>query len=242
MNSATGCVQRYSQGQHFSHCDLREPQKNKQLQKVLFPFYNFFLYVYLTWDPVILSPEADLRPSMHTHNRDIEKSSGQATQFNIWTIWAVDRTSAQPQVKLILLRSNALKFQPPVTYKTKRFCNLHLLTSLSFYIHWMGWAESSTIYCIIYIHVKFEIKVTHQIIYKLYILTQIKELVIKIWPWHQVEIMLKEAHTFLYCRLIECLHTLLSSAWKERLGERKGRCCGLDPSRETAKKRGPLPI
>ncbi len=40
------------------------------------------------------------------------KSSGQAILFNIWTIWAMDRTSAQPQVNLSLLRSNSLKFQP----------------------------------------------------------------------------------------------------------------------------------
>jgi hypothetical protein len=30
-----------------------------------------------------------LCPSIHTHNRDMEKSSGQAAQFNIWTIWAI---------------------------------------------------------------------------------------------------------------------------------------------------------
>ncbi len=39
---------------------------------------------------------------MLTHNRDWEKSSGQATQFNIRSIWAIDRTSAQPQVHLSL--------------------------------------------------------------------------------------------------------------------------------------------
>jgi hypothetical protein len=42
-----------------------------------------FEYAYLTWGPV--TPEADLRPrpSMRTHNREREKSSGQTTQFNI---------------------------------------------------------------------------------------------------------------------------------------------------------------
>ncbi len=61
---------------------------------------------YLTWGPA--SPEADLRPrpSMHAHNRDIEKSSGQATQFSIWTIWAMDRTSAQPQVNRAVILWN----------------------------------------------------------------------------------------------------------------------------------------
>ncbi len=49
---------------------------------------------------------------MHTHNKDWEKSSGQASQFNIRSIWAIDRTSAQPRVHLSLLRSNSLKFQP----------------------------------------------------------------------------------------------------------------------------------
>ncbi len=33
------------------------------------------------------------------HNRVREKSSGQTTQFNIWTIWAMNRTSAHPQVE-----------------------------------------------------------------------------------------------------------------------------------------------
>ncbi len=32
--------------------------------------------------------------------RDREKSSGQANLFNVWTIWATDRTSAQPKVNL----------------------------------------------------------------------------------------------------------------------------------------------
>ncbi len=38
---------------------------------------------------------------MHTHNRDIEKTSGQATQLNIWLIWAMDRTSAQPEPEFV---------------------------------------------------------------------------------------------------------------------------------------------
>jgi hypothetical protein len=44
-------------------------------------------------------------PSLEIHTMGTE-SSGQAYNlFNIWTIWAMDRTSAQPQVKLSLLRS-----------------------------------------------------------------------------------------------------------------------------------------
>ncbi len=50
-------------------------------------------------------------PSMLGRNRDREKSSGLTIQFNIWTIWAMDRTWAQPQVNLSLLRSNSFKFQ-----------------------------------------------------------------------------------------------------------------------------------
>ncbi len=59
----------------------------------------------------VLSPEADLRPrpSLRTHNREREKSSGQTTQFNIWTIWAMDRTLVKPQVNLRLLRSNSFE-------------------------------------------------------------------------------------------------------------------------------------
>ncbi len=37
-------------------------------------------------------------PSLEAHiNRDREKSSGQAKQFNIWKIWIMERTSAQPE-------------------------------------------------------------------------------------------------------------------------------------------------
>jgi hypothetical protein len=73
----------------------------------------------------ILPPAADLRPrpTMHPHNRGREKGSGQAIQFNIGTIWAMDRTSAQPQVELSLLRSNSLKFQPQNVLK---FLSRHL--------------------------------------------------------------------------------------------------------------------
>ncbi len=39
------------------------------------------------------------------HNRDREKSSGQANLFNIWSRWATDRTSAQPQVNLSFRRA-----------------------------------------------------------------------------------------------------------------------------------------
>jgi len=57
-----------------------------------------------------VSPEADLRsrPSIHKQKRDTEKTSGQAVQFNIWSIWTMGRTSAQPQLNLSLLRSNIL--------------------------------------------------------------------------------------------------------------------------------------
>ncbi len=78
---------------------------------LLLRHYAYSPYTYFTWG---LSLEADLRlrPALHTHNRDREKSSGQATQFNIWTIWAMDRTSVQPQVILIFLCSNSVIFQP----------------------------------------------------------------------------------------------------------------------------------
>jgi hypothetical protein len=73
--------------------------------------FSHTVYLRLTLRSYHLN-EADLRPrpSMHIHSTD--KSSGQTNQFNIWTIWAMDRTSAQPQVNLSLLRSNSLKFQP----------------------------------------------------------------------------------------------------------------------------------
>jgi hypothetical protein len=34
------------------------------------------------------------------------------SQFNIWTLWCMDITSAESKVNLSLLRSNSLKFQP----------------------------------------------------------------------------------------------------------------------------------
>ncbi len=40
-----------------------------------------------------------------THNSDRQKSTGLNNLFNIWTIGAMDRTSAQPLVKLRLLAS-----------------------------------------------------------------------------------------------------------------------------------------
>ncbi len=74
-----------------------------------------------------------------TYYGDKEKSSGQANVFNIWTIGAIDRTSAQPKIKLSLLHSNSLKFQPPVflAYSLYQFvtvcctsaCNLVYLKS-----------------------------------------------------------------------------------------------------------------
>ncbi len=78
---------------------------------LLLRHYAYSPYTYFTWG---LSLEADLRlrPAMHTHNRDREKSSGQATQFNIW---ATDRNSAQPQVNLsfcpVILRNSSLWIQ-----------------------------------------------------------------------------------------------------------------------------------
>ncbi len=56
-------------------------------------------------------PEADLRPcssmqTQFTHNRNTEKTSCQAAQFNIWTIWSVDKTSAQPCCAVILWNSS----------------------------------------------------------------------------------------------------------------------------------------
>ncbi len=95
--------------------------------------FSHSVYVYLPWGPVT---EADLRPrpSMPTHTRlsittqmaecywsdesspslDIQiiGTERRANMFNIWTIWAKDRTSAQPQLNLSLLRRNSLKFQP----------------------------------------------------------------------------------------------------------------------------------
>jgi hypothetical protein len=46
---------------------------------------------------------------MHTHNREIEKSSGQAAQFIFekYENIIVDRSSAQPRVNLSLLCSNS---------------------------------------------------------------------------------------------------------------------------------------
>ncbi len=49
---------------------------------------------------------------MRIHNRDIENTSGQAIQFNIWTTWAIDRTSARPQVNLSFFLSDSLNSSP----------------------------------------------------------------------------------------------------------------------------------
>ncbi len=46
---------------------------------------------------------------------DSEKSLGQTDQFIIWTIEAMNRTSAQPQVRLGLLRSNFLEIHALLT-------------------------------------------------------------------------------------------------------------------------------
>jgi hypothetical protein len=54
-----------------------------------------------------------------THRGNEENSSGQTDLFNIWTTGAMDKTSAQPQVKLSLLRSFALK----INAKEKIFPN-----------------------------------------------------------------------------------------------------------------------
>jgi len=54
-----------------------------------------------------------LRSSTLTHNKNIEKSLGQATQLNTYLnnmSHGQNKTSAQPQVTLTLLRSNSMKF------------------------------------------------------------------------------------------------------------------------------------
>ncbi len=53
------------------------------------------------------APPYSLAITRDTLNRDREKTLGQANLFNIWKIWAMDRTSAQPG----LFRSNSLKFR-----------------------------------------------------------------------------------------------------------------------------------
>ncbi len=60
----------------------------------------------------IKAPPHSLAITRDTHNSEREKSSGKANLFNIWTSWAMERTSAQPQVNLTFFRSNSLKFQP----------------------------------------------------------------------------------------------------------------------------------
>jgi hypothetical protein len=57
------------------------------------------------------APFHSLAITRDTHNEDSENSSDQAHLFNIWTIGAMDRTSAQGQVKLSWLRRNSFKFQ-----------------------------------------------------------------------------------------------------------------------------------
>ncbi len=54
------------------------------------------------------TPSYSLIIIKNTHDGDREKRSGQAQLFRMWTIGAIDRTSAQHQV----LRSNSLKFEP----------------------------------------------------------------------------------------------------------------------------------
>ncbi len=77
--------------------------------------FSHYVYVYLTWGPV----------TWGTHIIETEKSSGQASQFNIWTIGAMDRTSAQPQVNLTLLRKISAQGNPapqflyPVSFYSK---------------------------------------------------------------------------------------------------------------------------
>ncbi len=58
-----------------------------------------------------------------THNGDREKIPSQANPFNICTIGAMDRTSAQTsgQVEFVLLRSNSFKFQS-LHGATKHLC------------------------------------------------------------------------------------------------------------------------
>ncbi len=76
-------------------------------------FWEYYLSSFYWWISLSCENHCNL---MHTHNRDGEKSSGQATQFSIWTVWATDRTSAQPYVNLSMLSCNSLKFQPQGPY------------------------------------------------------------------------------------------------------------------------------
>ncbi len=89
-------------------------------------FILFFISALATCGPKKASSHS-MVITRDTHNRDREKSSGETQLDNIWTIRAMDRTSAlppqvklsllrsisaQPQVNLSLLRSKSLKFQP----------------------------------------------------------------------------------------------------------------------------------
>jgi|LakMenE18May11ns_1017448.scaffolds.fasta_scaffold9628606_1 hypothetical protein len=82
------------------------------------------------------TPSHSLAITRETHNGDREKSSGQAHLFNIGTKGAMDRTTAQPQVKLSLLRSNSslrlLRWaaSPPVSYPVVPYLFIHPLFQL----------------------------------------------------------------------------------------------------------------
>ncbi len=71
---------------------------------------------------------------MHSRNRNIEKTSGQTAQFNIWTILYIVITSPQSQVNLILLRSIYLKFcslwtrKWPFTHLEKSWSSVRYIT------------------------------------------------------------------------------------------------------------------
>ncbi len=83
----------------------------------------------------------EISDSFPRYNRNREKSSGQVNLFSIWTIRAMDRTSAKPQVNLSLLRSNSLKFQQLVA-KLQLECGHESITTVTFLRQWRipnGW-------------------------------------------------------------------------------------------------------
>ncbi len=62
--------------------------------------------------------------------------------FNTWTIAAVDRTSAKPQVELCFLSSYYLKIHALLTSKEHTFCTYILRTcSTVFYRKWTHWSK-----------------------------------------------------------------------------------------------------
>ncbi len=99
------------------------------------------VYVYFTWGPVTwgchqpplcICTMYKVRLYVQcTNNRDIEKTSGQAAQFHIWTIWSMDRTSAHLRwtwvCSAVILWNSSL-----CTYENKiNFCSLSKLPALA---------------------------------------------------------------------------------------------------------------